>query len=75
MTSWSITTARNILHSRKRLNANKRMDENIVGSSAYIYFEICLMRRMTLTQHFMGGTIMRTFLNGRRRCLGIIFSI
>jgi hypothetical protein len=31
VTRWSITTARNILHSRTRLDANERMDESIVG--------------------------------------------
>jgi hypothetical protein len=37
VTRWSITTARNILHSRRRLDANKRMDKSVVGSSAHFY--------------------------------------
>jgi hypothetical protein len=37
MTRWSITAARNILHSRMRLIANKRMDKSKVGSSAHFF--------------------------------------
>jgi hypothetical protein len=37
VTRWSIPTARNILHSRTRLNANERMDESVVGSSAHFF--------------------------------------
>jgi hypothetical protein len=37
MTRWSITSARNILHNRTRLNANKRMDKSIVDSSAHSF--------------------------------------
>jgi hypothetical protein len=36
MTRWSITTSMNILHSRMRLDANRRMDESIVGSSHFV---------------------------------------
>jgi hypothetical protein len=74
MTRWSPTTARNILHSRTRLDVNKRMDNSIVGSSAHVLFKLCLMRRMSM-QHFTGGTITKTLLDGRRRHPGIIFSI
>ncbi len=38
------------------------------------FLKICSMRRMSM-QHFVGGTIMKTFLDRRRRHLGIIFSI
>jgi Ulp1 family protease len=37
MRRWLITTARNILHSRTRLDANKRIDKSVVGSSAHIF--------------------------------------
>ncbi len=40
---------------------------------SFFFFKICLMRRM-LMQHFVGGTIMKTFLDGRRRHLGITIS-
>ncbi len=33
VTRWPIPTARNILHSRTRIDANKRMDKSVVGSS------------------------------------------
>ncbi len=55
MTRWLITAAKNILHSRMRLNANERMDERVVGSSAHIVFKFVSKRRM-LMQHFVGGT-------------------
>ncbi len=74
MMRLSIPTARNILHSRMRLNANERMDKSIVGSSNIFFFKICLMRWMPM-KHFMGDTIIKTLLDGRRRHLGIIFSI
>ncbi len=37
VTRWSIPTARNILHSRTRLDANKKMDKSVVGSSTHFF--------------------------------------
>jgi hypothetical protein len=37
VTRWSIPTARNILHSRTRLNVNKKMNKRVVGSSAHFF--------------------------------------
>jgi hypothetical protein len=34
---WPIPTARNILHSRMRLDSNKKMDKSIVGSSTHFF--------------------------------------
>jgi hypothetical protein len=37
VTRWSIPTARNILHSRTRLDDNKKMDKSVVGSSTHFF--------------------------------------
>ncbi len=49
MTTWSIPTARNILHSRTRLDANVRMDESIVSSSCRFFFNFFVVQKSNAT--------------------------